>query len=216
MSVIHELISEGEHQQQDFKLRIDDSKKIAITLSAFANTNGGKLLIGVKDNGNIAGVKSVEEEYHMVKAAAEMYCKPAIELTPSVIREQGKNVLIVDIPKTTSPPILAKNPEDKWRPYLRLKDENFMMNRVLAKSLDVQMEEKKSFEFKPNLLAFLQEMKHREHFGFNITRRRLKMPAIQTENLLAALIRWDVIGYQMNANGIQYFVEEEQIHDLYQ
>ena len=43
---IEELISQGEHQQLDFKFEVSDSKKIARTLSAFANTDGGRLLIG--------------------------------------------------------------------------------------------------------------------------------------------------------------------------
>ena len=41
MSYILRMIDEGEHQHQDFKLRIDDPQKIAKTLSAFANTEGG-------------------------------------------------------------------------------------------------------------------------------------------------------------------------------
>ena len=49
---IEALIEQGEHQQLDFKFEVSDSKKIARTLSAFANTDGGRLLIGVKDNGN--------------------------------------------------------------------------------------------------------------------------------------------------------------------
>ena len=56
-----DLIEEGEHQQQDFKYRIDSSQKISKTLAAFANTDGGRLLIGVKDNGRIAGVDPQEE-----------------------------------------------------------------------------------------------------------------------------------------------------------
>ena len=64
------MIAEGEHQQQDFKTRIDDSRKIARTLVAFANADGGRLLIGVKDNGTVSGVR-VDEELHMVEAAAE-------------------------------------------------------------------------------------------------------------------------------------------------
>ena len=50
------MIAEGEHQQQDFKTRIDDSRKIARTLVAFANADGGRMLIGVKDNGTVSGV----------------------------------------------------------------------------------------------------------------------------------------------------------------
>ena len=63
---IHILIAEGEHQQQDFKFEISDARKIARTLSAFSNTDGGRLLIGVKDNGKIAGVRSDEEKYMIV------------------------------------------------------------------------------------------------------------------------------------------------------
>ena len=57
------LIAQGEHVHQDFKFEISDARKIAKTLSAFANTEGGRLLIGVKDNGKIAGVRSDEEQY---------------------------------------------------------------------------------------------------------------------------------------------------------
>jgi predicted HTH transcriptional regulator len=53
------LIAQGEHQQFDFKFEVSDSKKIAKTLSAFANTDGGRLLIGVKDNGNITGTRNL-------------------------------------------------------------------------------------------------------------------------------------------------------------
>lgn len=48
---IRQLVSEGEHCHQDFKFEISDARKIARSLSAFANTEGGRLLIGVKDNG---------------------------------------------------------------------------------------------------------------------------------------------------------------------
>ncbi|MBE6307665.1 MAG: ATP-binding protein, partial [Bacteroidales bacterium] len=72
---IHALIAQGEHVQQDFKYEISDARKIARTLSAFANTLGGRLLIGVKDNGRIAGVRS-EEEMYMIEAAAQLYCTP--------------------------------------------------------------------------------------------------------------------------------------------
>lgn len=76
---IQQLVSEGEHVHQDFKFAITDARKIAKSLSAFANTEGGRLLIGVKDNGKIAGIRS-EEELYMIEAAATMYCKPAVAL----------------------------------------------------------------------------------------------------------------------------------------
>ena len=63
---LKKLIAGGENQHLDFKYCISDSRKIARTLSAFANSDGGRLLIGVRDNGSIAGIKS-DEEYYMVE-----------------------------------------------------------------------------------------------------------------------------------------------------
>ena len=63
------LIKEGEHQQQDFKYRVTDAEKLARSVSAFANTDGGRLLIGVRDDGHLSGVRSEEEIYMMHKAA---------------------------------------------------------------------------------------------------------------------------------------------------
>ena len=54
---IQKLIKQGEHQTLEFKFRIDDSRKIARTLSAFSNTQGGTILVGIKDNGAIAGIR---------------------------------------------------------------------------------------------------------------------------------------------------------------
>lgn len=73
---IQDLIEEGEHEHQDFKFQISDARKIARSISAFANNSGGHLLVGVKDNGKIAGVRS-DEEIYMIEQAAEMYCRPA-------------------------------------------------------------------------------------------------------------------------------------------
>ena len=68
---IYNLIAQGEHVRQDFKYEISDARKIARSVSAFANTEGGRLLVGVNDNGKIAGVRS-EEEIYMIEAAARL------------------------------------------------------------------------------------------------------------------------------------------------
>jgi len=129
---IKKLISEGEHQQLDFKFEISDSRKIAKTLVAFANTDGGTLLIGVKDNGNIAGVRS-DEEYYMVDAAAKMYCNPRINFEVKKWTVDGKAVLEVIIPKSFACPHLAEVEPKKWMAYIRVKDENILANSIHLK-----------------------------------------------------------------------------------
>ena len=58
-SYLRKLIAGGENQHLDFKYCVSDSRKIARTLTAFANSDGGILLIGVRDNGSVADRKSV-------------------------------------------------------------------------------------------------------------------------------------------------------------
>jgi len=127
---ISKLIQQGEHQTQDFKFCINDAKKIAISLVAFANTDGGRLLVGVKDNGRIAGVRS-EEEYYMIESAARIYAKPAISFSTKQHLVDGKTILEVEVEPSTEKPHFAKDNEGKWWAYFRSKDENRLANKVM-------------------------------------------------------------------------------------
>ena len=127
---IEALIAQGEHQQLDFKFEVSDSKKIARTLSAFANTDGGRLLIGVKDNGNIAGVRS-EEEFYMIEAASNMYTKPSVPFTANRWNIHGKTVLEIYIAPSGKKPHTAPDKDDNYKAYIRVDDENILANEVL-------------------------------------------------------------------------------------
>ena len=130
MHYIKNLIEQGENQQLDFKFEISDAKKIARTFSAFANTDGGKLLVGVKDNGVISGIRTDEEDY-MIESAAHLFCKPAIQYQTRKWNIDGKWVLEVTIPRASKKPIYAKAEDGKWMAYIRVKDQNILANAVM-------------------------------------------------------------------------------------
>ncbi len=129
---IKNLILQGEHQRQDFKFQVNDSRKIARTLVAFANTDGGKLLIGVKDNGVIAGIRT-DEEYHMIEAAAQMYCKPEIDFAYRSWKIDGKKVLEIDVPRAQTKPFFAQTDEKRWMAWVRVGDQNILADGILIK-----------------------------------------------------------------------------------
>lgn len=129
---IQKLIDEGEHQMLDFKFEISDSKKIARTIVAFANTDGGRLLIGVKDNGNISGIKS-EEEKHMIQTASEMYCRPTVEYKAQEWVINGKTVLEIIIPKSKYHKHRAPDHNNIYKVYIRVKDQNIIADNILLK-----------------------------------------------------------------------------------
>src|SRR5512143_2731566 len=115
---LKKLIAEGENQHLDFKYCISDSRKIARTLSAFANSDGGRLLIGVRDNGSIAGIRS-DEEIYMVDTAAHLFCRPEISYTTIQHAIGGKTILEVNVIKGNKRPYQVKDENGKWHSYFR-------------------------------------------------------------------------------------------------
>lgn len=160
---LKELIAEGEHQTQDFKYAINDSKKIARSLAAFANTNGGRLLVGVKDNGRVAGVSS-DEEYYMIEAAASMYCQPPVPFETALWEEDGKTVLEVLVPKSENKPHKAPTKEGDYKVYVRVNDQNILANSVLLKVWSRQKRKQGTFlkltQAENILLAYLSDHPH--------------------------------------------------------
>ena len=115
------LIKEGEHQQQDFKYRVSDACKLAKSVSAFANTDGGRLLIGVRDDGNLSGVRS-EEEIYMMHQAAYKYCKPESSIKFDTYHIDGRTIVIATVPPSGRRPICAIDEEGRKRAYIRIND----------------------------------------------------------------------------------------------
>jgi len=138
-----QLIAQGEHQQQDFKFEVNDPKKLAITLSAFANTDGGRLLIGVKDNGTVRGVNP-EEEFHVMQSAAGRYCDPPVAVISQIWKIKDRQVLEVEVKKAEYRPVKALDEKRKGWAYVRVGDRNILAHPVM---LELWKQERSSREF---------------------------------------------------------------------
>ena len=190
---IHRLVAEGEHCHQDFKFEISNARKIAKSISAFANTEGGKLLIGVKDNGKIAGIRS-EEEIYMIEAAANMYCQPNVEIETKNFHVEGRTVLLIEIKEASIKPIYAIDEDNKPKAYIRIADENILATPV---HLKVWQHSKKhegtlvSFTDKEQHL--LNILKENENLTLNQCCKLCKTSRKTMCNLLADFIRFGLI-----------------------
>lgn len=131
---IAKLIEEGEHEHQDFKFAISDARKIARSLSAFANNDGGRLLVGVKDNGVIAGVRN-EEDIYVIEQAAQMYCEPEQDIQVTAFKvEGGLTVFRIEISKSAVRPVLVKEANGELKAYYRVRDENIAAPELMVKA----------------------------------------------------------------------------------
>jgi hypothetical protein len=190
---IKKLIQAGEHQQLDFKFEISDSRKIAKTLVAFSNTDGGTLLIGVKDNGRIAGVRT-DEEFYMVQAAAGMYCKPEVLFESKRWVVDGKTVLEVIIPKGRNIPYFAQIEPDRWLAYIRVNDEN-----ILASPVHLKVWKKKNHnrgilvEYSNKVKILLYYLEQNASISISKFCRIAFLPKSAAENIIADLIYFGLI-----------------------
>ncbi len=209
-STLQDLISEGEHQTQDFKYAVNDSKKIARSLSAFANTDGGRLLLGVKDNGRVVGVKS-DEEYYMIETASTMYCKPPVNFETFVWEEDGKTVLEINVPKSGQKPHKAPDKEGNYKVYVRVNDQNLLANSVLLKVWE-QQKRKKGTLLKLNKAEEILLKYLRENGNINIKTFQ-DIAGINrwlAEKIIVNLMVIDVVGMDLKENECLYFLKKKK------
>jgi predicted HTH transcriptional regulator len=129
---IKKQIFEGESVSLDFKKTISSCEKIARTMVSFANNKGGRLLIGVADDGTIKGVKSEDEERYMITRAAHMFAKPALEPIFEEVYVDDKLVLVVDIEESALKPHYALGDDGKWWVYVRVKDKSVLASKIVV------------------------------------------------------------------------------------
>ena len=129
---VKKQIFEGESVILDFKKTITSCEKIARTMVSFANNKGGRLLIGVADDGSIKGVKSEDEERYMITRAAHIFSRPALEPRFEEVYVDDKLVLIVDIEESTVKPHAALAEDGKWWVYVRVEDKSVLASKVVV------------------------------------------------------------------------------------
>lgn len=129
---IKKMIIEGEGVTLDFKKTITSCEKIAKTLVAFANNKGGRLLIGVLDDGTIKGVKSEDEEKYMITRAATFFCRPALEPFFEEIYIDMKLVLVAEIKPSDLKPHYSLGEDGKWWVYIRTNDKSMLASKIVV------------------------------------------------------------------------------------
>ena len=201
---IKKCILEGEHQQQDFKYEVSDAKKIARSLAAFANTDGGRLLVGVKDNGNIAGVHS-EEEYYMVDMAAQLYTRPPVKISLQKHIIEGKTIIEVIIPPSVDKPHSAPDKNNQYKVYIRVNDQNLLANKVLLDVWKLQKENKGIFlNFSENEKFLLAYLKENENITISAFCKKKYISRKSAQRILARLIVLELISIHFTEKGTYY------------
>src|SRR5690606_60184 len=177
-----------------FKKTITSFEKIARTMVAFANNEGGRLLVGVSDDGTISGVKSEEEEKYMLTRAAHLYCRPALELKFEEIHVEDKIVLVAEIPRSGTKPHYALAEDKKWWVYIRVNDKSVLASKIVVEVLKRENDEQGVLiEYSSKEKVLLEYLSENQRITSREYSSMLNLSRRNTQRILVSLVLSGVI-----------------------
>lgn len=135
------LMEKTEGEALEFKSSLSDFDGILATISAFSNTKGGTILIGVDDNGNIIGIdvgrRTLEDLINKISQGTNPRIYPEIK----VEKTMGRGIIEISVSERGDKPVLAKGVA-----YKRVGKNNVKMDRdeivsLLRKTYEVSYED---------------------------------------------------------------------------
>lgn len=127
---IKQIIAEGESQQTEFKSSFNVEAMESIT--AFANTEGGCVLVGVSNKGKIVGVDTNEESVQQWVNEIKSKTEPAILVDAERYEIEGKAAVMLSVPEYPVKPIALQG-----RFYKRIGNSNHLLSATEIANLSM-------------------------------------------------------------------------------
>jgi len=147
------LVRNGEDRRVEFKKKIDRVDKLLREIIAFANTDGGFLLIGVQDNKVISGVKDSIEVVTVLERAIGRRITPPISYSSEVIPvTRNCEVVAFRIQSTRKKPHFLKkeNSRKDSTAYIRYQDKSIQASTELIRVIKMRKRMRNGYLLKYN------------------------------------------------------------------
>lgn len=138
-----EMIEAGEGLHIEFKQRFSTHEKIAKSIIAFANTDGGSILIGIDDDKSIYGIESEKSDTELIIQTATRYCEPEVKLSIHSFEIENKEILVVEIPESGTKPhriqdYSASLDLNTAQVYVRVIDKSILASKEMIKLMQTR------------------------------------------------------------------------------
>jgi predicted HTH transcriptional regulator len=209
---IKKLVRQGEGQQIEFKRKVAHPEKIVREIVAFANSDGGHLLVGIGDDGSMPGLKFPEEHDYLLQKAIDELCRPALDFKSEIVSiSDDLGVLYYFIKPSRRRPhyALADSTQAYGKAYVRVGDKSIQASDEMRQILKRSRRTKDiKFTYGDN------EKKLMEHFRFNSTITLTefvtiaKIPMIVASRTLIRLCLANVLAIQPLEKGDVFTLKE--------
>jgi predicted HTH transcriptional regulator len=155
--MIEELLQQEEGKTLEFKENSKSLDRIIHTIIAFANTAGGKILIGIRDKTKeIVGLQDpVEEEMRLANAIADSI-EPLFSPDIHVVSWRNKEFLLIQVPHSIGP-YYVKAKGLKKGTYIRLGSTNRLADTAILAELE-RLGENEYFDEMPAIGCSIQNL----------------------------------------------------------
>jgi len=150
---LEQLVDLGEGISLEFKRRVPQPQRIAKEVVALSNTNGGRIVLGVDDDGTIRGIDHTSEEEFLLRQAVSAHCRPVVEYqTERVVVEPRCDVLVVTIEESANKPhqVVAddEGSEEEGAAYVRVEAKSIeASDETIQEMQEEEGQDGVSFEF---------------------------------------------------------------------
>lgn len=119
-SELLEIIAHGENSGIEFKRDDLRPEQLAKEIVALANFQGGKLLLGVEDDGSISGIRREDLETWVMDTVFGRYVHPLIlPFYEEVVLDDGKRVAVISLTLGVAKPYVVRN-KDREEIFIRV------------------------------------------------------------------------------------------------
>lgn len=204
------LVALGEGRFVEFKTRVPEPHRIAKEAVAFANSDGGSILIGVEDDGTIKGVKDSTEEVFALTTALESHCDPPISIQIKYVAVTRKrDVIVAKVRSSETKPHYVVH-EDARVAYVRAADQSIEASREAVRVMRQGIGESVQFEFGDKELML---MRYLDQYGKITVEDFARLAAIkrkQASQTLVILTRAEVLSIHPSEKGDYFMIAPKQ------
>jgi predicted HTH transcriptional regulator len=188
------LAEQGEGLRIEFKKKAAFPEKIVREVIAFANTEGGDLLIGVDDDGTVSGQRYIEEEIFVMERAIRELVFPALTVQVFTVKlSEKKGVAVFRIPKSSDRPHYLFEKERK-QAFVRAHDRSIQASREVWEVLKrgrVPKDTIFTYGWKEEIL--MKALGEQERITLNQFSKLAKIPRFLASKTLVRLVTANVL-----------------------
>jgi ATP-dependent DNA helicase RecG len=115
-----EIIQNGENSGVEFKREDIHPQSLAKEIASLANLEGGYILIGVEDDGNISGISRPDIEEWVMNICYDNVQPPIIPYFEIISLEGDKKVGVITIPEDSPDKPYKARQQNKWISFVRI------------------------------------------------------------------------------------------------